>query len=285
MENAVSTSRYRAMPLLQVNGTRLYYERTGAGEPLVLVHGSWVDCRVWEAVAPALARSFDVVIYDRRGHSRSSCPPGQGSVREDVDDLAALIDLLGLTPAHIAGASWGGSITLRLAAARPELPRTVAVHEPPLFDLLNREATDWPELAELRARLAAVATRLESGDLEGAARLYFDRVAATNGGWAGLDRRHRRMLLANALTYLDQCRDPEALDIELDGLTAFGGPALVTYGDVRPPLFKRIVELLVAVMPGARAQSIPGTAHDPQVTHPESYARAVQDFVAVGAQR
>jgi len=258
--------------------------RAGAGDPLVLVHGSWVDCEVWEAVLPALVRSFDVVSYDRRGHSRSSCPPGQGSVRDDVDDLAGLIELLGLTPAHVAGASLGGSITLRLAAARPELLRSVAVHEPPLFDLLKAEATDWPELAEIRSRLTVVATRLESGDLEGAARLYFDRVAATNGGWAALDRGHRRTLVANALTYLDQCRDPEALDIDLEGLAGFSGPALVTFGDLRPPLFKRIVELVVAVLPGARAQLIPGTAHDPQVTDPDSYARALGYFMAVGAQ-
>jgi pimeloyl-ACP methyl ester carboxylesterase len=272
------------MSFLQVNGTRLHYERVGAGNPLVLVHGSWVDSRVWEPVLPTLVRSFDVIFYDRRGHSRSSCPPGQGSVRDDVDDLAALIDLLGLTPAHVAGASWGGSIALRLAAAHPELLRTVAVHEPPLFDLLNDEATDWPELAELRARLTAVATRLESGDLEGAAAHYFDQVAVTNGGWVGLDGGQRRTLLDNALTYLDQCRDPEALDIELESLPSFSGPTLVTYGDLRPPLFKRIVDLIVAVMPEARAQLIPGTAHDPQVTHPDAYARAVEDSAAVRPQ-
>jgi len=150
--------RYRTMPFLQVNGTRLHYERTGAGDPLVLVHGSWVDSGVWEAVLPTLARSFDVVSYDRRGHSRSSCPPGEGSIRDDVEDLAGLIELLGLSPACVAGASLGGSITLRLAAARPELVRSAAVHEPPLFDLLKSEDADWPELAELRLRLAAVAT-------------------------------------------------------------------------------------------------------------------------------
>ena len=270
------------MPFLQVNGARLHYERAGAGSPLILVHGSWVDCRVWEAVLPSLVRSFDVVIYDRRGHSRSYCPPGQGSVREDVDDLAAMIELLGLTPTHVAGASWGGSISLRLAAAHPELLRSVAVHEPPFFDLLNDEATDWRQLADLRARLAVFATRLESGDFEGAARHYFDRVAVTNGGWAALDGGQRHTLLANAFTYLDQCRDPEALEIELEGLAAFSGPALVTYGDLRPPFFKRIVDLIVAAMPAAGARLIPGTAHDPQVTHPDSYVQALEDCAAVG---
>jgi len=262
-----------------MNGTRLHYERSGAGDPLVLVHGSWVDGSVWDAVLATLARSFNVVSYDRRGHGRSSCPAGQGSIEDDVEDLAALIEQLDLTPGYVAGASLGGSIALRLAAARPELVRSAAVHEPPLFGLL--EAADWPELAELRARLAAVATRLEAGDLEGGARLYFDRVAATDGGWGALDPGQRRALITNAPTYLDQCRDPEALDIDLGTLDAFDGHVLVTHGNVRPPFFKRIVDLLVAVMPGASAEPLPGTAHDPQVTHPDSYARAVEGLARV----
>jgi len=271
------------MPIAEVNGVQLYYQRSGAGEPLVLVHGSWVDCRVWDGVVPLLSRSFEVVAYDRRGHSRSSCPPGQGSIHDDVGDLAALIEFLALRPAHVAGASWGGSIALRLVAARPELLRSATIHEPPLFDLLYAEAPDLPELTELRARLATVATRLESGDLEGAARLYFDQVAETRGGWAGLDRGQRSTLLSNALTYLDQCRDPDALGIEVEDLAAFGRPVLVTHGDRRPPLFKRIVEMVVAVIPRARIEAIPGAAHDPQITDPGSYAQVIEDFAGRGA--
>lgn len=266
------------MPIADINGVQLHFQRSGAGEPLVLVHGSWVDGRVWDSVVPLLSGAFEVVAYDRRGHSLSSCPPGQGSVRDDVDDLAALIDFLALGPAHVAGASWGGSIALRLAAARPELLRTLTVHEPPLFDLLYAEDPDLPELTELRARLATVAALIESGDLEGAARLYFDQVAETPGGWAGLDRWQRSTLLSNALTYLDQCGDPDALGIEVDDLAAFGGPVLVTHGNRRPPFFKHIVEMVVAVMPGARSEVIPGTAHDPQVTDPGAYARAIKEF-------
>ncbi len=127
------------MPLADADGARLFYEREGAGEPLVLVHGSWVDARVWDAVVPLLSRSLDVVAYDRRGHSRSSCPPGQGSIRDDVADTAGLIECLGLGPAHVAGTSWGGTIALRLAPARPDLVRSVSAHEPPLFDLLEAE--------------------------------------------------------------------------------------------------------------------------------------------------
>lgn len=273
------------MQVAESNGVQLHYRRSGAGEPLVLVHGSWVDGGVWDGVLPMLSDSFEVVVYDRRGHSRSSCPPGQGSVRDDVDDLAALIELLELAPAHVAGASLGGSIALRLAAARPELLRSVTAHEPPFFDLLFAEEPDIPELTELRLRLASVAERLESGDLEGGARLYFDQVAETPGGWDGLGQRRRDLLLANAPTYLDQCRDPDALGIEIEDLGAFGGPALCTHGDRRPPLFRRIVEMVVAVMPEARSEVIPGAAHDPQVTHPGPYAQLIGNFVRAEAAR
>lgn len=268
------------MTTAEVNGVRLHYERSGAGEPLVLVHGSWVDCRVWDRVVPTLARSFEVVAYDRRGHSRSPGPPGQGSVLDDVEDLAALIEQLGAGPAHVAGTSLGGSIALRLAAGRPELLRSVAAHEPPLFDLLAPDALDAgeaAELAQLRDQLASVAARLEAGDLEGGARLYFDRVAASPGGWAGLDPEARGALLGNAHTYLDQSRDPDALRVELDELSAFAGPALITHGDRRPSFFRRMAEMASAALPGGRIALIAGTAHDPQVTAPGPYARAIVD--------
>ena len=271
------------MPFSSLTETGLHHERAGAGEAVVLVHGSWVDGRTWDAVRPALARSFEVVSFDRRGHSRSAPASASDTVHDDVADLAGLIEALDLAPAHVVGASWGGSIGLRLAAIRPELVSTVSVHEPPLFDLLDERG--WPDLAELRAVLASVEERLDASDREGAARLYFDRITLTPGGWDGLDAAQRSLLLANAATYLGQCRDPDALGIELESLSAFTGPALVTFGDRRPPMFRRIAELVVEAMPGARGRLIPGTAHDPQVTHPGEYVAALEAFAAGVAQR
>src|SRR5262245_58370806 len=102
------------MPIEVVNGIRLRYEVAGSGEPLVLVHGSWGDHHNWDAFAPLLTDRFEVVRYDRRGHSDSECPPGQGSVTDDVADLAALIERLGNGPAHVVGNSFGAAISLRL---------------------------------------------------------------------------------------------------------------------------------------------------------------------------
>jgi pimeloyl-ACP methyl ester carboxylesterase len=270
------------MPFSQFDETRLHYEITGAGEPLFLVHGSWVDGGVWDTVVPLLSSRFELVSYDRRGHSRSSCPPGQGCIQEDVEDLAALIEALGMAPANVAGASLGGSIVLRLAASHPELLRSVAVHEPPLFDLIDADRD--LEMTELRSRLAAIAALLEAGDQEDAARQYHEQFAGSSGGWARLSPAERRARVLNAPTYLDQWLDPDALGIDLDSLGAFEGPALVTYGDLRPPLFRRIAEMVAAALPGADEVEIPGTAHNPQVTHPDAYARVLTEFASMGAR-
>jgi hypothetical protein len=64
----------RVMSVAHVNGTNIFYELHGTGEPLVLVHGSWADTTQWELERPRLAGSFQVLVYDRRGHSRSERP-------------------------------------------------------------------------------------------------------------------------------------------------------------------------------------------------------------------
>src|SRR3954463_15824733 len=126
------------MPVAMINGIELYWELNGqAGDPLVLIHGSWADHHSWDRIVPALAPSLRVLTYDRRGHSQSERPATQGSVREDVADLAALVEHLDPAPAHILGNSFGGSIVLRLAAERPDLFHSLLVHEPPLFGVLE----------------------------------------------------------------------------------------------------------------------------------------------------
>ncbi|MDQ3623013.1 MAG: alpha/beta hydrolase, partial [Verrucomicrobiota bacterium] len=90
------------MPVTAINGFELYWNLSGeTGDPLVLLHGSWGDHSEWEQIVPALARLFRVLTYDRRGHSRSERPAAQGSLREDAADLCALLEHLGLGPAHM----------------------------------------------------------------------------------------------------------------------------------------------------------------------------------------
>lgn len=106
------------MPLVQVNDVNLYYEITGNAEDrLVLVHGSWVDHTTWDLIVPALAESFRVLTYDRRGHSRSEPSTGEGTFDQDIADLETLIEHLDFAPALIVGNSFGASVASGLCFA------------------------------------------------------------------------------------------------------------------------------------------------------------------------
>jgi pimeloyl-ACP methyl ester carboxylesterase len=262
-----------------VNGVRLHWNRSGdSGDPLVLVHGSWGDHRNWAPVVPALSRFFRVLTYDRRGHSGSERPEGQGSIRDDVADLAALLGELGHAPAHIAGNSFGASIVLRLAAVRPDLFRSLIVHEPPLFGLLKNEPDALPALAAVQTRIAAVVSLLANGDWTGGARLFVETIAFGPGAWQGLPEEVRETFVFNAATWLDEVQDPEALEIDLDGLRGFVAPALMTIGDQSAPFFPMVVDRIAAVMRQTRRRTYAGAGHVPHLTHPEEFVRVVTEF-------
>lgn len=267
------------MATLTVNGIRLFYEIQGRGDvPLVLVHGSWDSHHDWDLVVPTFADSFRVLAYDRRGHSQSERPPGQGSVREDVADLAALIEHLGLAPAWVAGNSFGAAIALRLAAERPELLRGVMAHEPPLFSLLRDDPATAPLLQDVNERIAAVVARIARGDHEGAAEQFMETVALGPGTWATLPPEARQTIVENAPTFLDEANDPEQLALDLGWLQSFSRPALLTRGDQSPPLFAPVVTRLAAALSNAEVAVFRGAGHIPHVTHPDAYAEAIMGF-------
>jgi pimeloyl-ACP methyl ester carboxylesterase len=268
------------MPTASVNGVRLFFEDTGSGDvPLVMVHGSWGSHDGWEFVAPELAQSFRVVTYDRRGHSQSERPAGQGSVREDVADLAGLIEHLGLAPAYVVGNSFGASIALRLAGARPELLRGLIGHEPPLFALLADDPGLAPLLAETGPRIHAVVARINAGDAAGAAEQFVETVALGPGTWAQLRAEMQRTFIENAQTFADEAADPDLLAIELDSLRSFTKPLLLTLGDQSPPIFAPVVRKLAGVLPHAETLTFHGAGHIPNATHPDAYVEAVTAFV------
>jgi pimeloyl-ACP methyl ester carboxylesterase len=267
------------MAMTHVNGVRLSYAISGTGEiPLVLVHGSWLSRRSWDAVVPRLADSFRVLTYDRRGHGESERPSGQGSVREDVADLATLIEHLGLTPAWVAGQSFGASITLRLAGERPDLLRGITAHEPPLFSLVVGDADVAPMLEGFAQLNAAVAERIASGDHTAAAEQFIEE-ALGEGLWTQLPPWFRQITIENAPSYLDEVNDPEVIAFDLKWIRDFTRPVLLTQGDRSPPTFAPVISKLAEALPAAEVGRFMGAGHPVQVEQPEDYAEAITAFV------
>jgi pimeloyl-ACP methyl ester carboxylesterase len=271
------------MPTTVVNGVELYWELNGEkGDPLVLVHGSWGDHHTWEFIVPLLERSFRVLTYDRRGHSQSEQPSGQGSIREDVSDLESLIEHLYLVPAHILGNSFGGSIVLRLANERPELFRSILIHEPPLFGVVEDPTAEKP-LKDTLEHIGAVIEKLEVGQMEIGSRLFMETVAIGPGAWEEFPEEVRQRIILNASTYLDEIRDPEWPQVDLKKLDNLSVPTLLTKGDESPPSLLFIADKLEQALPQAQTQTLKGAGHIPQSTHPEEYVEAVKAFIRQSA--
>ena len=112
---------------IEANGLRIYYEVHGEGEPLMLVHGGTATSRDWASHLPAFTEHFRVFTPDSRGHGRTYNPAGELDYRVMADDMAALVDALGLQRPLVLGYSDGGQIALELGMRYPGLARALVL--------------------------------------------------------------------------------------------------------------------------------------------------------------
>ena len=274
------------MTTVKINGVGLFVQTTGHGRPLVLVHGSWGDHTNWDAVVPALSAQYRVITYDRRGHSASAATAGRSTTDDDVADLAALIEHVDAGPAHVVGNSFGASISLRLAAARPHLARSVAVHEPPLFSLLpgpNGRPQDGTHAAG--SVTATVLDLIRLGRHHEAARLFVEKIALGPGTWDRLPPRTRAIFERNAPTWADEQADPSWDVIDLAALNTTRVALRLSYGTTSPPALRSVARRLATLVPSAEFAEFPGAGHIPHVTHPEMYTDLLLRYLATVDRR
>ena len=107
----------------RIDGTKLPYVDQGDGQPVVFVHGSISDCRIWDTHRPNIAQRYRVIALTQRLFGLSPWPDdGRNfSIQTHANDLAALVTALRLDPVPIVGRSYGGAVTLAMAAQHPKL--------------------------------------------------------------------------------------------------------------------------------------------------------------------
>src|SRR5438128_5293306 len=112
------------MPQLTTDdGVRLYYEETGTGTPVVLVHEFADDYRGYEPQIRYFARRYRCIAYNARGYPPSDVPEDSARYSQDRarDDIRAVLDALAIREAHIVGISMGGLASLHFGSALPDL--------------------------------------------------------------------------------------------------------------------------------------------------------------------
>jgi pimeloyl-ACP methyl ester carboxylesterase len=263
---------YCHMPTLDVDDARLHYRETGSGSPLILIHGAGAHADLSDGALPALAAQHRVIVYDRRGHSRSGSKPAaiKGYLKRQADDAAALLQGIGAAPATVVGWSNGGIIALNLALAYPQLVTRLVVCEPPLHASQH---------APPRAQLGAVLkTMLLSaiGCKRAAVSTFFRMLLAQPDGsnvFDTLDEATREGVLVNAATLLHELKTGTGEELTAERLRELRCPISAIVGGNTISVFSDATQRLLGILPEMRVRCIPGAGHISVLTHPGDFAR------------
>jgi pimeloyl-ACP methyl ester carboxylesterase len=135
-----------------VNGINLYYETYGAGSPMILLHGGLGSGEMFGPILPTLADHHQVFVVDLQGHGRTADIDRPLDVRLMADDIAALIDHLGLRKPDVVGYSLGGGVAFQVAFRHPEkVGRLVAASA-----YISRDAV-YPDILQQQGQVSGAA--------------------------------------------------------------------------------------------------------------------------------
>jgi 3-oxoadipate enol-lactonase len=262
-------------------GGRLYYERSGAGSPLVLVPPAFVDARLWEPIVAPLAAEHTVVRYDVRGHGRST---GREATASDSADLAALLDHLGIHKASFLGNSDGVRIVTEFAARYPERTRGLVLVAGNPHDLDPTIEEQQRFLDTFEQRGGALIRSIRSGRRSETAELILELWSpkAEHADRAVL----RKIVLDNldrfAAELLRETGDAQARTSPVPvaaSLVTAGLPILSLAGAHDNPAPNLMMGRFAAQIPSARFVELPDGDHLPSVSAREPYLANVLGFL------
>lgn len=252
-------------------GADLYFETTGQGEPMLLIHGTGADSGTWGGVVEHLAaKGHRVIAYDRRGYGRSRHRPVR-DYRQHVADAIALLERVVGEPANIVGWSSGANVALALASERPDLVRRLVVIEPPFHGV--RHATTRMCVTIMQAKWRQITGRPTE-----AATVFF-RWAAGDASWEAVRPSLRERFLANSpavLAELDPhpfsalCEHVSARDVRRTGL-----PITYLIGERTDRVFRKVHRALTKAVPELRTEVIPGAGHFAHLDAAQRFVDAV----------
>jgi 3-oxoadipate enol-lactonase len=256
---------------LEINGARLYYEESGAGDAVVLLHGFSLDARAWDGQFDLLSRRYRSVRYDLRGFGRSSMP--RGAPYTHAGDLDELLARLATEKPVLVGLSFGGGLAIDFALTYPKTVRALVLVDPILggFRWSDQESNHYRAVVR-RAKENGIeaarqhwmrdpmfATTMARPDVAAA----FAEFVAGYSGWHWLNEDPQRHLDPPAIQRLGDIRVP----------------TLVVVGELDVPDIQGITDTLVQGIPGATKAVVQGAGHLSSMEAPGAVNTLVMEFV------
>jgi pimeloyl-ACP methyl ester carboxylesterase len=261
------------------DGVRLYYEETGSGTPVVLVHEFADDVRGYEPQVRYFARRYRCIAFNARGYPPSDVPedPARYSQERARDDIRAVLDGLGIRKAHVVGISMGGFAVLHFGLAYPDRALSLVVAG-------CGYGAEPGKREQFRDETAKTAALIAGSGMAEVSKIYAigpTRVQFQNKdprGWAEFAARlaeHSTLGSANTQRGV-QSRRPSLYDMT-EGMRALEVPTLVMTGDEDEPCLDPGL-LLKRTIPTAALIVFPNTGHGLNLEEPDLFNRTLDEF-------
>jgi pimeloyl-ACP methyl ester carboxylesterase len=267
------------MQTLPVNGYDMAYLEVGQGPPLLCVHGSLCDFRIWSCVLGPLSARHRVIALSLR-HFFPELWDGSGdsySIAQHVADVIAFIEHLKVGPVDLMGHSRGGHIAFRVAQQRPDLLRKLILAEPGGELDATLDPDHKPGPSPLAARIATAAEKIAAGDVEGGLKFFFDAIEGP-GAWTRLPAAPKQQLLDNAVTLIGQARDRRPPFSKADA-EAIEMPTLFIGGARTKGTLPQVLHGLATHVRNSRTVMIPNTTHPMFEQAPQKFCEVVLEFL------
>jgi pimeloyl-ACP methyl ester carboxylesterase len=267
------------MQTLSVNGYDMPYLGVGEGPPLVCVHGSLCDFRIWNCVIGPLSKKHRVIAVSLR-HFFPEQWDGRGdtySIAQHVSDVIGFIERLNVGPVDLMGHSRGGHVSFRVAQQRPDLLRRLILAEPggELDATLDRAFKPGP--SPLAARIATAASKIAAGDVEAGLAFFIDAIEGP-GAWARLPAAPAQLLRDNVFTLIGQARDNRPPFSKADA-EAIVMPTLFIGGARTRGTLPHVLRTLAEHVPNSKTVMIPNTTHPMFEQAPQRFCEIVLEFL------
>ena len=254
-----------------VPGSLLAYDVRGSGPAVVFVHGGGFDRRLWAGQVDEFARNFLVITYDVRGAGKSG-RSDTGPFRHH-EDLAVLLAHLGVERVSIVGQSLGGRIAFDLALTHPRLVDRIVAVGPGL--------SGWPWA---QANFGAWIEIMREGGLKRDTTLLVRGWLASGYMQAAAERPELKAIVEryareNTRTWLENSDEPELDPPALKRLEQIRAKTLIVVGSRDEQVILEIADSLMARLPDARREIIPGVGHAPNLEDPERFNRIALAFL------
>lgn len=272
------------MPTLCLNAIDINYETHGTGTALVLTHGYSATLAMWAEQVPSFSKGYQLVIYDSRGHGKSSAPADLSQydlARDYVADKLALMDHLGIERAYIGGLSMGGMIAQEFALQHPERVKALLLFDTgPGMGVMRSDPARYAQFQKMREMMRDLARTKGMAAIVDAMRsspAAFRPAAGVRVPEAA--RTHiRNMREMSVDGYLGGARAMQEWAGSVDRLHQIAVPALVLVGE-NDHLLAASREIHARIK-GSRFVVLRNSGHGTNIWRPDAFAAETLDFLA-----